>query len=270
MALLDRPTDRSSSAQPEELRLTLGEHLEELRTRLFRIILLIGVGMVAGWFFVDEVYTILIAQVQAGMPKNIEYEVVWKSLTTPFMFQLKMAFILGLIFTLPLTVIQLWAFIAPGLREQERRPIRIVVPISSLLFFLGAYLGYVILPPTMGWFAGMASVFPTQKILQDPAEIITFCAKMILSFGVGFQLPILVFFLTKIGLISSTMISRYWRQALVGIFTFTAVVTPSGDPLSMMVMALPLTILFFASVYAAQWTNRGKRDDSLDVLNNLD
>lgn len=266
---LTRDPNKGGSSSGDELRLTLGEHLDELRTRLVRIVLLLAIGMAAGWPLVVPVHNAMLSRVEMALPAGFQWEPVWSSLTAPFLFQLKMSFTLGLLVTLPLTVWQLWGFVSPGLRPHERRPFQIVVPLSVLLFFVGAGLGWLVLPPTFGWFATMALQFPDVKVLQNPADVVFFSSKMMLAFGVGFQLPLLVFFAARLGLITPETVTRYWRHAAVGVFLVTAVITPSGDPISMMVMALPLTLLTFGSIGAARLTMRG-REAKDDVLNNLD
>ena len=267
---LDELKERSSTADAAELRLTLGQHLDELRTRLIRIVLLIAGGMTIGAFLVQPTYNIVLERVRSGLPNGLDYKIVWNSVTEPFSFWMKMSLTLGLIITIPFTVAQIWGFVAPGLKEHERKPFQRIVPVSVGLFFVGAFLGWLILPPTIGWFAGIAQSFQGASVFQRPDEIIYFCAKMVLAFGVGFQLPLLVFFLTKFGLISPATLTRYWRHASVGVFVTAAVVTPSGDPFSMLVMAVPLTILFFGSVYAAKLTMKNNPDNDVPELNDLD
>jgi len=269
MALKLDQTERSSSDNNDELRLTLGEHLEDLRGRIVRIVIILVLGMVAGAFLVMPFYTAIMDHIQGALPKDFNYRIVWRSVTEPFMFYLKMSFLLGLFITIPLTIMQIWGFISPGLRAHERRPLQKVVPVSVALFFFGAVLGWWILPPTVSWFAGIAMTFPDMEIMQEPKEIIDFCTKMILAFGIGFQLPLLVFFLARLGIITPQAITRYWRHGMAGVFLVTAVITPSGDPVSMMVMAIPLTVLTFGSIAAARLTMK-HRDDADDVLNHLD
>lgn len=261
--------DGSSSGQPDELRLTLGEHLEELRVRLFRIAAVIAAGMVVGWFLVIPVFEHLMGIVVENLPKGYKFQQVWSSPSEPFMFHLKMAVVLGAAITIPLTVLQLWGFVKPGLKPHEQKPLRIVVPISVCLFALGGFLGYMILPVTYKWFAQMGEDFSNTTTLLNPAETILFCSKMMLAFGIGFQLPLIVFFLTKLGIITPQAVTRYWRQAAVGVFTAAAIITPSGDIFSMTLMGLPMVILTFASIGAARLTMKD-RDGSGDVLNSLD
>ena len=97
-------------------------------------------------------------------------------------------------------------------------------------------------------------------------SLVGFAAKMMLAFGLGFQLPLLVFFLTKFRILSPSMITRYWRHAIVSVFTLAAVATPGADPISMLVMALPLTVLFFGSIWAARLTMKDQPEEELDQL----
>ncbi|MDI9635104.1 twin-arginine translocase subunit TatC [Kamptonema cortianum] len=260
---------RNSPEKSEELRMTLGEHLEELRQRIIKIVLIVAVGMIAGWYLAPMVYRLIDDQVIASLPEGIKYQSAFDSVTTAFMFQLRQSVTIGLILTLPLTVIQLWGFIAPGLKPSERRPFQIIVPISVLLFFLGSYLGWLILPPTLNWFAGFNAGYPGTQIIQNPAEIIAFCTRMMLAFGLGFQLPIIVFFLVRLGVVQPNFFTRYWRHASLGVVLGAAILTPSGDPFSLMILSLPLIILLFGSVYAAKMTLK-PRDKQDDELNNLD
>ena len=104
--------------------------------------------------------------------------------------------------------------------------------------------------------------------MQDPELMIMFQAKMLVAFGAGFQLPLVVFFLTRIGIISPKTLMRYWRQSTIGVFIAAAVITPSGDIPTMLAMAVPLTILFFITILAANYKQKGKKDE--DFLDDLD
>jgi sec-independent protein translocase protein TatC len=269
MALRLDQQDGSSPESPDELRLTLGEHLEEIRVRLFKIVAGIAVGMTAGSFLVPHIYSHLNKLVANSVPKDFPYTNAWTSLAEPFMFWIKMSVVVGAAITLPLTVMQIWGFVKPGLRPHERRPLQIVVPISILLFAVGAGLGYVILPVTFAWFADVSRAFTGTAVIQNPSEMILFCVKMMFAFGVGFQLPLIVFFLTKLGIITPEAVTRYWRQAAVGVFAAVALITPSGDLFTMSLMGMPLVMLTFGSIGAARLTMRG-RDSDADVLNALD
>ena len=131
---------RSSSEPVEELRATWGEHLEELRIRLFRIAALLAIGTIIGWWQFDNVYAFLRDMAVKSLPKDVIYEEAFRSFTEAFFLKLKLSFYLGLIITLPFSVLQRWGFVSPGLRPNERRPFKIVAPLSILLFLVGAGL----------------------------------------------------------------------------------------------------------------------------------
>ena len=205
--------------------------------------------------------------VQTNMPENLDYETIITTLPGSFMLHLKLAFYLGLFVTMPFSVYQLWGFIAPGLKPQERKPVKIIAPISVLLFAGGVGACWTILPATVNWFAGFMFDFEGTKLLLEAGTMVFLLLKMMLSFGVGFQMPVVVFFLARLEIITPEAMVKYWRHAVVGVIIASAMITPSGDPFSLAVMSLPLILLFFVSVFAAKWTMRKKNvADELDDL----
>ncbi len=246
------------------------EHLEELRVRIFRILGFLTAGMVAGWFLSMPVYQYLEKIVERNLAEGVAYEPIFTGLTSAFMLQIKMAFYIGLFLTLPFTVHQLWGFVAPGLRPNERKPFRIVAPISTLLFFAGAGACWLILPVTVTWLTAFSQNFPNTKMMLEAGSMVFLLIKMILSFGVGFQMPIIVFVLARLEIVTPKAMLQYWRHAVVGVIVASAIITPSGDPLSLAVLSLPLIGLFFLSVWAARVTLRKQRAKEDAVLDDLD
>ena len=231
--------------------------------------------MIVGWFFAIPLYNILEGVVKSNMPKGVDYVPIVTTLPGPFMLKMKMAFYIGIAITLPFTVHQLWGFIAPGLRPNERRPFNIIAPISTVLFFMGMWTCWYILPTTVYWFASFTAELSDAKLMLEVGTMVFLLVHMMLSFGLGFQLPLVVFFLARLEIITTKAMMKYWRHAIVGIVTLAAMITPSGNPISLAVLALPLIGLFFGSVYAAQYTLRKKRkkeeeDEDLDELDDLD
>lgn len=245
-----RAVSRNSPEDPEEFRAPLADHLEELRVRIIRIVVLIVVGMTIGWFLQPPVYDHLAALVREMIPKNIDYKETFKNVTEPFMLKLRVSFYLGLILTFPFIVLQLWGFVAPGLKPSERKPLQRLAPLSVGLFLLGAFFCWLIIPTAFAWFISYIVEFPGTSIYQEPGSMIFFILKMVLAFGVGFQLPIVVFFLNKIGLLGQDTLRQYWRHATAVIFFGAAILTPSNDIFSMLMMAIPMVILFFISLWA--------------------
>ncbi len=262
---------RNSSDDPEEFRATLGEHIEELRTRILRIVLVLVVLGVAGWFLALPLYDYLTKVTRASVPKWLNYTEQFNSFTGPFMLQLRMATVIGLVFAMPYAIWELWQFVKPGLKPHERKPVRILAPVSLGLFLLGCTVGWLMVPPTIKWFCSFFRDFKGSLLLQEAGTLVFILVKLVVAFGIGFQLPIVTFFLTKIGIIQSETLFRSWRHATVAIFILSMVLTPSGDPFTMLAMAVPLTILFFGSVLAVKLTTKDhKRNLPEHELNNLD
>jgi sec-independent protein translocase protein TatC len=216
------------------------------------------------------VYRYLEDIVKDNVATGVPYKPVMFTLTGPFMLKIKMAFYIGLFLTLPFTVHQLWGFVAPGLRPSERKPFKIVAPVSTVLFFMGAGACWFILPVTVTWLTMFAKEFPETEMMLEAGSMVFLLIKMILSFGVGFQMPIIVFVLARLEIVTPKAMMQYWRHAVVGVIVASAVITPSGDPLSLAVLSLPLIGLFFLSVWAARVTLRKQRAKEDAVLDDLD
>lgn len=249
-----------NSSDPEEFRAPLSEHLDDLRSRILRSVTALTLSWVVGWFaakWMNElILTRTLGAIQSGAPKGTQLNISFTDATQPFMVLMRQSFMLGLLIALPFIVAQLWGFIAPGLKENERKPVRQILPFSILLFFLGVYFCWLILPATYQWFSGFMETFPSAELNQNPEQLVMFALKMMAAFGICFQLPLVVYGLGKIGILSPETLMQYWRQATVFIFFIAAAITPSQDPISMLMMALPLTILFIISVYAVKLTTK--------------
>lgn len=224
--------------------------------------MLIGVGWLIGWFLEKPAFGWLSKLVLDNVAKAVgdpnKVKIVFINYTEPFMLKLRLSFMIGLIFAVPFVVMQLWGFVRPGLKPQERRPIERVAPFSILLFAMGVGFCIAILGPCTRWFSSYLDEFPNTVLYQDPAAMISFCLKMMLAFGLGFQLPLVVWALGALNLLSAETLTKYWRHAAVGIFFLAAAFTPSNDAFSMLMMAVPMVVLFMISVYAVKLT-QGRR-----------
>ncbi len=237
------------------------EHLEELRTRIVRIFLLVTFGWLIGWFLQPPLYGHLNDLVQASLHPAAQdhYSEAFRNATDPFMLKLKLSFYIGLILALPWVLGQLWGFVAPGLKKNERRPLKLLVPFSVALFATGCFFCWLILPATIRWFTGYLAEFPGTVLMQEPGTMIFFVLKMELAFGIGFQIPILVYGLGALDLLSAQTLFKHWRHASAIIFLLAAILTPSNDAISMLMMAVPLVLLFMLSVVMVGVTQRRKK-----------
>lgn len=225
----------------------LTEHLEELRTRIVRSLFAIFVGWVAGYVLFPWVYHLIALPLEEPLRK-VEGKTVFLHFADPFFLRLKLSFVVGLIFAAPYVTYQIWAFVAPGLTRSERRVVRMFIPFSGALFVMGVVLGYFFLPAAIRWFLSYLADYGNATLLQNPLSYVLLAVKILLAFGLSFQLPIVLIILAKLGLVSSKRLLTYWRHAIVVIFTVAAIVTPTNDPLSMMVMALPMVFLYFVTI----------------------
>lgn len=262
---------RNSSDDPEEFRATLGEHLEELRTRVMRAVGLLVVGLVVGWliepYLYDRLNSILDGAIRSALPPGARYEEAFRNATEMFMLKLKLSMMAGLVLTFPFIVLQLWGFVEPGLKRSEKVPLRRLAPISVGLFILGGSFAWIVLPAAFKWFISFLSSFPGTSLIQEPGAMVFFALKMMMAFGIAFQLPLFVYLLGSMGLLSAESMLKYWRQGIVAVFLLSATLTPGGDPFSMFLMGVPLVILFLVSAFAVKATQgRRLRAPELDEL----
>lgn len=229
-----------------EKRAELVDHLTELRTRLIRCSIYVVVGAAAAWFLYEPfIYKLLTDPMNAVLQKQ-DTKYMFTSIVQPFMLRMQVCGVAGLIIMLPLVTLEVWGFIAPGLRANERKPLKWVAPLSIFLFISGVALAYLVLPQGFKWFAQYIPA--NAEIRPSVQETMRFVILMMLGFGVAFELPVFLMLLGHVGIINSSMLKSQWRYWMVGISLGAAMLTPSNDVLSMMAMAIPLVILYIASI----------------------
>ena len=229
----------------EDREAELAEHLEELRTRLIRTIVYVGVGTVIAWFLYDWIYGFLTAPVRHALG-TIGTKFMITRVAEGFMIRCQVSLVAGIILALPFITTEVWGFVTPALTKAERRPLKWIAPACIALFAFGVATAYFILPAAMKFF--ISYVPKDAELRPTVAENIVFIVKMLLAFGLVYELPIVLMFLGKLGIIDARMLKSNWRYSLVGIAVLAAVATPSGDAFSMMAMAVPLVGLYLLSI----------------------
>ncbi len=230
----------------------LTEHLAELRTRIIWSSVSVILCAVVCWFLYDRIFALLTAPV-AHQLKRTGTKFLFTSIAQPFMIRLQIALLSGLIAASPFVTLQIFLFVAPGLTAEEKRPLRWMIPLSALLFAAGVFMCYKILPTGISWF--LSYVPPdVAELRPDVSQTLMFILKMMLAFGISFQLPIVMVLLGKLGVVDAKMMASYWRYALVGIAVVAAVATPSGDALTMLMLAAPLAALYAFSILLVKLT----------------
>ncbi|MAI78174.1 MAG: twin-arginine translocase subunit TatC [Deltaproteobacteria bacterium] len=232
------------------------DHLAELRRRLFRILLALMVFTIAAFGYAEEVFLFLVEPVvQSVEGTGTHLQAI--SPTETFFTYLKCALLAGFVLSLPVTFWQVWAFIAPGLYESERRTVIPFVLISSLLFAGGAIFGYTQVFPLVFDFLSSFDDSPIIEQNWTMSAVFSTTSRLFLAFGTAFELPVVVFFLSVSGLVSTRKLLSGTPYALLAIFVVAAVLTPP-DPMSQVLLALPMFILYVVGV-AVAWVFEPKR-----------
>ena len=252
-------TEKSQRVRDDEKRLELHEHLGELRSRILRSIFYICVGGIICYFYFQPIYAFLFNPMAVALRKYPDARIVFMHFTQPFMVVLQISLAAGLIVSAPFVTLEMWAFIAPALTKDEKRPIKYVAPIGIVLFAMGVSLAYWVARFTVGWFLGFVNLFPNAVLYQDPKAYVLFMLKLMAVFGAIFQLPVILMFLAWIGVMRSSWMKKYWRHAIVGISVAGLMVAPSNDTLTIFVMVGPVFVLYFLSIFLVQIIER-KRD----------
>jgi sec-independent protein translocase protein TatC len=241
----------------EDGRMALGDHLRELRARLLRSVLVLTLALVAAFFFYDQLLALVMDPYQAAV-KQLDPST--KTLATingvggPLLFQLKLCAVAALVVSSPYWLYQIWAFIVPGLHPHEKRWTRLFAAVAGPLFIIGVGVGYYVLPKGLEVLIGFTPIDLTN--LVDFGEYFSFMTRMLLVFGVAFEIPLFVVLLNLAGVVSGRTLGNYRPWIIIGTFVFAAVATPSTDPFSMLMLAIPMTALFIVSEMIARLVDR--------------
>lgn len=232
----------------EEDKIPFTSHLEELRSRLIKCFIAIGVGFVIAYGFKEKIFQILVRPLVLVMEEGDK--LIFTGLPEAFFTYLKVAFLTGIIVGSPILIYQFWMFVAPGLYRNERRLMIPIVVISSICFIGGALFGYfIVFPWGFKFFLGFAT--ETIRPLPSMKEYFGFSAKLLLAFGLVFELPLVITFLARLGLVSVEFLKKNRKYALLLFFAGAAILTPP-DIVTQVMMALPLMILYEVAIIGAR------------------
>jgi sec-independent protein translocase protein TatC len=267
-AVPSRPPDDDREIQltdPEALdeagaRMSFLEHLEELRKRIINSVLGIAVGIVFSFFYIQRIYDFLTGPAIATLPEGSK--LIYTQPTEAFALYIQISLISGVVLAAPWIMFQVWMFIAPGLYANEKRFVIPFVLFSSVGFVAGAAFNhYVAYPFIMTYFAS----FNTPNLVYMPqlSYVFGLYVKMLLGLGVIFQMPTVVFFLAKMRVLTARYLVRQFKLAVLLIFIVAAVITPTGDPMTLMIFAAPMILLYLFSISIA-WVVAPKRVAAAD------
>ncbi len=235
--------------------MTFWDHLEDLRKSIFRIaVAFIGVTVVL-FFFKNFLFTdIILAPSQADfflyrlLGVNMDLSLVNIEVAAQFMVHVKVTFICALILIFPYVIYELWRFIAPALYENERRSVKGAFSFASVLFYIGLSVGYAVIFPLMVNFFSGYQVSPEVANTFSLSSYISLFTSTILTFGIVFEFPTLIAVLSAIGVVNRGLLRRFRRHAICAVIILAALITPSGDPFSLMVVSVPLYVLYEFSI----------------------
>jgi sec-independent protein translocase protein TatC len=252
-------------------KMPLLDHVREFRDRLIRSSIAVLLGSIGGWVFYQEIIRLLTLPFcdlgSTTAPINGKCgDLYVNGILGPFNLQVKIALLTGVIASAPVWIYQLWAFITPALHKKEKRVTITFVLIATPLFMTGAFLAYLILPHAVKVLLGFTPDNLGNLVRFD--EYLDFVLRLILIFGIAFVLPLFLVALNLLGALSGRAILKPWRLAVFLCFLFTATFTPTPDPVTMTLLAIPLCLLYFLSGLVALLVDR-RRDRVSDAESRL-
>jgi sec-independent protein translocase protein TatC len=243
--------------------MTLYEHLRELRYRLVVASLAILAGTTVAFIFNKVLFNLLVAPYNTAIElakksrPDIKADLIIQGVTAPFTVSLKIALLAGLIVSAPVWLLQIWSFIVPGLLAKEKKWALIVVGAATPLFLAGVALGYYVIPKGI---AVLINFTPDSAVanLQDLGDFLGFMTRVMLVFGLAFEVPLFILMLNVVGVLPAKYITKYRSYIIFGMFIFAAIATPTPDAITMLLLAIPMVVLVVFSELLAHVFDRRK------------
>ena len=248
--------------EPEkEDKMPLTSHLEELRKRLVRILIAVGVAFLGCFAFKEEIFRIVALPLISVLPPGSH--MVYTGLPEAFFTYIKVSLYAGIFVASPVVLYQVWKFISPGLFPKEKKFVAPFVITSTLLFVGGVCFGYfLVLPGAYKFFLEFTTDF--LKPMLSMREYLTLTLKLLLAFGIIFEIPVFLFFMTKIGLVTPRKLARMRRYAIVVCFIVAAIITPTPDAFTQCMMAIPMIVLYEVGILVSKLAGRKKDEPDSD------
>ena len=241
-AALTRPRD--------EARMTIIEHLDELRSRIIKVGVVFVAAAVVAWFFREDIFYFLLAPAEDSLHGRLNFT----SVTEAVFADIKLALYTAFVFTIPVFLYQAWAFVAPAVGEMGRLFTYTLIALASSLFIAGVAFGYfVVLPIGVNFLLDWDPERYNALITSD--RYMAFVTRFLLAFGIVFELPAATYVGAKLELVNAPLLRRYRRHAIVVNALLAAGLTPGQDPFSMILMALPMILMYELSIIIARYVN---------------
>jgi sec-independent protein translocase protein TatC len=258
------PFRRRRSEEGRTGTMTLMEHLVELRHRLIVIIIALAFGSIPAWFLYEPIKQALQQPYCDFIGRNPEFNpfdggkcgLVFSGPVDAFTIKLKIVLYIGFAIALPVILFQLWSFIMPGLTQREKRYAIPFIVSSIVLFLGGAAFAYLALPRGLEFLLGFAGEGVFALLTFD--RYVSFVVLVILAFGFSFLLPVLLVFLELVGVLTPERLAAWRRYAIVAIAVFAAVITPTGDPITLLMLGVPMYLFYEAAIIIGRVTRRRK------------
>jgi len=277
--------DQQDEHYPYEKNMGFFEHIDELRSKLVRIALVLLVGIIVAFVFVQDLFDkVILAPFEKGfwgyqffcnlgklvmgndtlcwIPPAVEMQS--QQIQGQFVSAFKISMVAGIIVAFPFIVNEIWKFVKPALKQKEIAKIRRSLFVVSLLFFAGVVFAYFLLVPVATNFLLNYSLSPKIKNIITVSSVTGFVTFMSLATGLVFELPVLIYILARIGLVSSAFLKKYWRYAAVIIFIIAGIATPSPDIFSQLLLGLPLMSLYVVGIFIAKRVEKRKAAEAND------
>ncbi|MDN5893411.1 MAG: twin-arginine translocase subunit TatC, partial [Nocardioides sp.] len=229
-------------------RVAVSDHLRERRARIIRVTVVGLVAMAVALFYFDPIFDLILGpyeDAQRELGEGVSTTATINGAGGPLMLHLKLCGLVSVVVTSPYWLHQIWGFILPGLHAGERKWSRVFAMVAGPLFLIGAYVGYLTLPTGLEVLIGFTPANLTNLI--EFGDYLTFLSRMLLVFGIAFEIPVFCILLNQAGLLKGKALGAHRSWMVIGVFIFAAVATPSTDPFSMLFLAIPMVLLFLLS-----------------------